>query len=106
MKRVISSDILAGRDSHKEYKNIKFAGWTKGIKDIKDQIGLYLSAGDRKTSDELRRYVRYSISEAEDAANKLVEYMNILEKFNKSAKTQNDAQTLLTELDNFKFSQH
>lgn len=98
--------IIAGRDQNKQYKSIRFSGWTKTKDSIVEHANHALSSGlNRKNTDELKRYVRYAISEAEAAAAKLNEYREILEQFNKTSCSSNDIQTLIDELDSLVFKQ-
>ena len=102
MKRL----ILAGRDSNKNYKSIRFSGWTKTKDNIIEQANMIVNSGlTKRNSDELKRYVRYAISEAEAASNKLTEYCKLLEKFNSSNATLADISTLAQDLDGLTFKQ-
>lgn len=102
------SDVYgaAGRDPNKTYNSIKFGNWTASGERLNEAAERYLAIGNKKSRDELVRYVRYAISEAENVENKMVEYKDILQKFNSSSKSTTDVQQLIDDLDNFKFSQN
>lgn len=97
--------ILSGRTMdrpgrQKHYKNIRFSGWTKTKSDIVEA----LKDPDFDTQ-ELKRYVRYAISEAEAAAAKLDEYRGILEKLNRSSYSSADKDSAILDLQNSSLSQ-
>ena len=102
------SDVYGatGRDPNKTYNSIKFSNWTASGERLAEAAERYLTTGNKKSRDELVRYVRYAISEAENVENKMVEYRSILEKFNSSSKSNADVDTLIADLDDFKFSQN
>lgn len=99
MKKYIS----AGRDPEKLYRDLKFTGWTRTKTDILEQCNQYLADPQYFMLDELKRYVRYAISEAEDAAERLYEYRDILEDFNRSSASEADVQNLISNLKKFRF---
>ena len=104
-----STNVTAarGRDRGKTYSTIKFSGWTASKEKLIEHLkGFSGPNATKRSTDELKRYVRYSLSEAENVKNKMEEYIDILSKFNSSSATQADMDKLLDELNNFKFSQN
>lgn len=77
----------------KNYKNIRFQGWTKSKSTIEESLeDPYID------TNELKRYVRYAISESEAAETKLREYREILEDLNRSTYSANDKDVALQRL--------
>lgn len=96
--------IIAGRDPDKHYNSIKFSGWTKTKDSILEQAQKYLTSGSDRQLHELKRYIRYAISEAEAAAASLSEYRRILEQAN-HADSRGPIESLVEELSGYRFKQ-
>ena len=101
MKRYVVAGRTTNRPGRKKaYKDIRFSGWTKTKSNIIDALN-----DPTFNEAELKRYVRYAISEAEAAAMKLTEYQNILEQLNRSNFTPADKALALHLLESTSLSQ-
>lgn len=100
-----STDIEAGRDTNTSYTPLQVRNWINGKARLINQAKLINdpNTNQNKVIDNLLSQIRDDLSQVEDLVYVLDEYINILDTFNSSSHSINDVNTLISNLQSFKF---